>query len=69
MKVRITPKSQRAKNRVREHGEVMQLIREENGKTLFHSLNDTWRLSKDKMMPWGGWFSLEDASWEPIKED
>jgi len=69
MKFKIIPKCQRAKNRVNEHGEVMKMVREENGKALFESLNETFRLNADHMILWGGWFTTEEASWELVEAD
>jgi hypothetical protein len=61
-KVKILPKSQRAKNRVREHGEVMLLRRlHPNDRFLVESLGNTWNGTT-----WAGWFRFEEASYEEV---
>jgi hypothetical protein len=70
MNVRILPKSQRAKNRVREHGEVMSLHSEDlrNGRKhiLVESVNDTWNLNDKVKTHWMGWFDESEADWEMV---
>lgn len=62
MKVRIIPITQRAKNRVAEHGEVFKLVMDKhfNGKpgVLCSSLSGTWL----------GWFDEDEATWEIVEE-
>jgi hypothetical protein len=64
-KVRVLAKSQRAKSRIREHGELMWLEQEKDEKFLVRSLNKTWRGEE-----WLGWFELKtDATFEIVKEE
>lgn len=70
--VKVVPKSKRAENRVREHGEVMELLMTDNphmgkGSFLVRSLNDTFTLVKTKGK-WVGWFTQHDASYELTNE-
>jgi len=63
-KVRILPKTQRAKNRVHEHGEVMILKNTNpNGGSYVESLRNTWQGEK-----WAGWFKKEEADIIEIEE-
>jgi hypothetical protein len=55
-KVRIVPKSSRAKNRVQEHGEIMLLIKEDSAKFFVEST--THKSEKDR---WFGWFFKESG--------
>ncbi len=56
----ITPKCTRAKNRVREHGADMKLVREGSFQgrpaILVESLGNTWRGEK-----WLGWFTSDEV--------
>ena len=67
-KVKIIPIAQRAKNRVREHGEVMELLTEATYQSqraiLVKSLGLTWRNQR-----WLGWIDREEADWEVLDED
>lgn len=56
IKVKIIPISQRAKSRVKEHGEYMIMFpdRTRNGKQLFRSINKTWQKEY-----WLGWFEID----------
>lgn len=56
--IKIIPLSQRAKNRVKEHGEIMELITISNDKILVKSLNKTWNNNTDH---WSGWFTNKEA--------
>jgi len=62
MNITIHPKGTRAKNRIREHGAVMKLLREDLFKgdpaILVESLGDTWRGET-----WMGWFTRDEANW------
>lgn len=59
MLIKIIPKSSRAKNRVKEHGEVMVFIKQENGRFLVESVNNTFNTKK-----WLGWFGVHEATYE-----
>ena len=65
MKIKIIPKCQRARNRIREHGEIMTLLGEgmfrSQSAILVESLDKTWSGEK-----WGGWFTSEEVSFEKI---
>lgn len=58
----IIPKSQRARNRVHEHGKIMKILEVRDDRFLVESLNDTHYYSR-----WEGWFVNEEASYERIK--
>jgi len=66
MKVTITPKSQRAKNRVAEHGAVMKLEEEGSweGQTAIRvrSIKETWG-SAGRKQKWVGWLTVDEADW------
>jgi len=66
--VKILPKSQRATNRVHEHGEVMQFIRRDtidgHKAILVKSLDKTWTLKPGIKEVWGGWFKDTEADFE-----
>lgn len=63
-RVKIIPKTQRAKNRVNEHGEIMQVLREDtpqctNGqKAIFCESEDSTR--------WQGWFTFDEVDIEKL---
>jgi len=66
MLIKIIPKSQRAKNRVREHGEIMEKIPD--------ATNSTFRGEKAHLLKsikendeWVGWITYEEASFEVVK--
>lgn len=61
-KVRIIPKSQRAQNRINEHGEIMILLIP-GQKFLVESVGNTWQGSR-----WLGWFTNDEAEFERISE-
>ena len=65
--VKITPKSNRAKNRVTEHGEVMVLEEEgsfDGQKAIrVRSVKETWG-SVGRRQTWSGWFTVDEANWE-----
>ena len=65
--VRILPFSARAKNRVREHGVVMRLMQEKMDAFRVESLDKTFRLG-ESMVPWGGWFTFEEADFKELSE-
>jgi hypothetical protein len=64
MKVRVIPKSKRAEERVKAHGQVMLLEQIKGDKFLVKSLNKTWRGEE-----WLGWFDTNtEASFKEVKE-
>ena len=60
--VKIIPHSLRAKNRAREHGEVMELIEDRGVKFLVMSLGFT-----DHGGCWLGWFQTDEATFEHVE--
>jgi hypothetical protein len=66
MFVEIIPHSTRAKNRIKEHGPVMRLIRDGAFKGeqafLVESLFDTFENSS----MWIGWFTFQEASYKCV---
>lgn len=60
--VTIIPKTQRAKNRCKEHGENFEVLEQKDGRILVKSLQKSFR-NKDDMEHWMGWFSKLDAIW------
>lgn len=64
--VEITPKSQRARNRVNEHGNIMLVLQEGQYEgtraVLLESLNRTWGKG-DFKSPWVGWITEKEADW------
>jgi len=58
--VKIIPKTQRAKNRVREHGDVFELVKSTGDEVLLQSKGKTWRSSPNsKPEHWLGWFDID----------
>jgi len=64
MFIKIKPKTQRAKNRVREHGDIMLATVIEPDKICVTSLGETWHGET-----WSGWFTKLEADWEELKSD
>lgn len=62
MRVEIVPKSKRAKERVAQHGSVMDLCERQGDKFLVQSLGETWA-----GMKWQGWFTEQEANYREIK--
>lgn len=66
MKVRVLPKTQRARNRVSEHGKVMELVKrgqyQGQDACLLLSIRDT--LCGEK---WMGWLTTDEADVEDIE--
>lgn len=65
-KVKIIPKSQRAKNRVNEHGEQMELLTSNGESFMVRSLQDTFKYREGVFGKWVGTLSKEEAEWEEI---
>ena len=67
MRVRLKPRSQRAKNRVREHGAEMTLVREKKSVQCFGGKAATFFRADDG---WSGWFRRpEDVEVETLTEE
>ena len=63
--IKVIPLCNRAKNRIREHGCVMELLMTDSpsygsGSFLVRSLNDTFKDSGK----WIGWFKVNEANYE-----
>ena len=64
MNVRIIPLNMRAKNRIKEHGEIMELLGSTSVAFSVKSLNKTWNNDH-----WIGWFILDsEARFENVEE-
>lgn len=67
--IEIRPKSQRARNRIAEHGKFMKVISESIflgfPAILVESLEKTWK-NKPKSQPekWKGWFTDQEINYE-----
>jgi hypothetical protein len=64
--VKLTPKCQRAKNRVKEHGETMEILLDFPDKVMVRSLNDTWTYPDGSKGKWVGTLRKEEAEWEEM---
>jgi hypothetical protein len=69
--VKITPISQRAKNRVKEHGEVFEVLGADEkteldklDKIVVRSLGDTFKYREGMVGKWVGTITREEAGWE-----
>lgn len=65
--VKIIPKSQRAQNRVGEHGEEMELLDSKSDSFMVRSLKETWKYREGVMGKWVGTFRNEEAEYEDVK--
>lgn len=60
MRVKIIPKRQRARNRIQEHGEIMEWVKFDSiGSILVKSIGYTYKGEK-----WLGWFLESEAGYE-----
>jgi len=66
--VKIIPKSQRAKNRVNEHGAVQEILVDKPNSFMVRSLNQTWKYPDGTMGKWVGTFTNEEASYEEVND-
>jgi hypothetical protein len=64
--IKIIPKSQRAKNRVREHGVTMELLLDRGDSFIVRSVEDTFKSQDATMSKWIGTFKEEEAAWEEV---
>ena len=66
-RITIKPISKRARERVRQHGRVMRLLRVDifQGKksVLVESLSKSWSLKPGTKTTWSGWFTPQEANW------
>jgi len=56
----ILPKSKRAKERVKQHGQEFLVQEEYFDRILVKSVDKTWN---NKTEHWLGWFTSKEASW------
>ena len=63
-RAKIIPKTQRAKNRVNEHGEVMKVLREGNPQC-FNGQRAIFCESEDSCR-WQGWFNFDEVDIEKL---
>jgi hypothetical protein len=54
----VTPHTKRAKARVKQHGECMVLLTQEDNQVMVRSLHKTWSGETH----WFGWFTKEEAT-------
>lgn len=59
MLIHVEPKNSRAKNRIKEHGSTMKLIKVEGDKFLVQSIEKTWNKNTEH---WLGWFTKQEAT-------
>lgn len=64
--VKIVPKSKRAKDRIREHGPIMELLADKEHMFMVRSLEQSFTYRKDVMGFWLGWFTKEEAGYENV---
>jgi len=62
--VKIIPKCKRAKNRVKEHGEVMDLLGCNDKDFTVRSLKETFKYRENLVGTWVGTFTEEEADYE-----
>jgi hypothetical protein len=63
-KVKVIPRAKRAKERVAQHGEVMELVKIKGDRFLVKSLKPTMKGNEH----WLGWFQLEvEARMKEVK--
>jgi hypothetical protein len=65
--VKVIPKSQRAKNRVKEHGETMEILLDNSETFMVRSLEKTWSYPDGSKGKWLGNFTKEEATWEEVE--
>jgi len=63
--VKIIPKTKRAKNRVKEHGDLFVLKKESTFQGEKAILVETNKLDKDGFPVWFGWFKQSECEWIP----
>lgn len=72
MIITIEPKCKRAKERVKQHGDIMRLRKEGsfNGQPaiLVQSLHETWRC-EGVSRKWNGWFTKSEAGWFEMSKE
>ena len=62
IKVKITPKTKRAKDRVNSHGEVMELLQDLGHKFSVKSIGTTFAGNEH----WMGWFTKQEAEFKYV---
>ncbi len=62
--IKLIPKTSRAKNRVREHGEVFEV----RARKRVQCFGDRPSIFLEAEDGWCGWFCIEDEQWESTDE-
>ena len=67
MKIKLFPKTHKAKNRINEHGDIMELLHKNpyDKTILVKSLNHTFNGLTGKEH-WMGWFHEDDVNYEVL---
>lgn len=65
--IKIVPKSQGAANRIKEHGEYMEILLDEQNSFMVRSLEATFKYREGVFGKWIGTFTTEEAVWEEKK--
>ncbi len=61
--IKLTPKSQRAKNRVKEHGDIFELLVDKGDSVIVRSLEDTFKYREGVVGRWVGTITKDEAEW------
>lgn len=61
--IKLIPKTQRAKNRVREHGDTFKVLR--RSKAQCFGGRDSIFVEADD--GWSGWFCIEEENWQELE--
>lgn len=69
MKVKLIPKTQRAKNRVKEYGDTFYLLDNKGYKILVEEIYLGNGFSSVKKEVWMGWFNKHEAEWQEITKE
>lgn len=64
--VKIMPISKRAKNRVKEHGGIMEILVDKANSFMVRSVNDSWKYPNGETGKWLGTFTKLEAQWEEV---
>lgn len=64
--INIVPKSQGARDKIKEHGEIMEVLLDNSDKILVRSLEDTYKFREDIFGNWIGSFIKEKVDLEEV---
>lgn len=67
--VKLIPKSNRAKNRIKEHGQTMEILLDKSDSFMVRSVNETWMYQDGTKGRWLGTFGKEEAAYEEVNND